>query len=110
MTKSFVLISYLLLGSFNSGAVSEIGALARFSGQLHHVQPRFPGIRNRAGRAIGMEFKDQILARIVTRPGRQACAIRIAGLGEVDPVALGHPGDRQILLSRWRGWRAEASG
>ena len=35
-----------------------------------------------------MEIEDQILARIVTRPGRQARTIRIAGSGEVDPIAL----------------------
>ena len=38
--------------------VSEIGALPRFGGQLHHVQPRLPGIRDCAGRAIGVEFED----------------------------------------------------
>jgi hypothetical protein len=72
------------------GALSEIGALPRFGGQLHHVQPRLPGIRNRAGRAIGMEFEDQILARILTRPSRQARTIWIAVPGEVHPIALRH--------------------
>src|SRR6516164_7489635 len=90
-----------------AGAISEISALPRFGGQLHHVEPRFPRVWNRACRYIGMEFKDQTLARIVTRPRRQACAVRIAGLGEVDPVALRHSGDGQILLGRRRGWRAE---
>src|SRR6266513_1308705 len=120
MTRSFVRMSYLLLDAFYSmvlpnstsqaGAVSEIGALPRFSGQLHHVQPRFPGIRNRAGRAIGMEIEDQILARIVTRPSRQARTIWIAGPGEVDPVALRHTRDRLVLGCRRWWWRPEESG
>src|SRR5580700_10187469 len=84
--------------------VSEIGPLPRFGGQLHHVKPRFPGIRGRAGRAIGPELEDRILAGIVTRPHRQARTVRVAGLGEVDPVALRHPGDLLILGCR-RWWR-----
>ena len=35
--------------------------------------------------------------RHVTRPGPQARTVRVALPGEVDPVALRHPGDRQIL-------------
>ena len=35
--------------------ISEIGPLPRFGGQLHHVKARLPGIRARAGRAIGPE-------------------------------------------------------
>ena len=57
-----------------------------------------PGARG----AIGPEIEDDILLRVVTRPGRQARAVRVAVLGEVDPVALRHPGDRQILGRRRR--------
>src|SRR5580658_330305 len=89
--------------------ISEIGPLPRFGGQLHHVKPRFPGIRGRAGRAIGPELEDRILAGIVTRPHRQARTVRVAGLGEVDPVALRHPGDLLILGCRRWWWRPEAA-
>jgi hypothetical protein len=54
--------------------ISEIGPLPRFGGQLHHVKPRFPGVRTRAGRAIGPEPEDRIFTWIVTRLGRQAGA------------------------------------
>jgi len=37
-------------GDLEYDPVSEIGPLPRFGGQLHHVKPRFPGIRARAGR------------------------------------------------------------
>src|SRR5579859_3530327 len=57
-----------------------------------------------------MEIEDQILARIVTRPSRQARAIRIAGLSEVDPVSLRHSRDCLILGCRRWWWRPEASG
>ena len=48
----------------------SVGALSGFSGQLHYIKPRLPDVRDRAGRAIGVEIEDQILAGIVTRPCR----------------------------------------
>jgi hypothetical protein len=87
----------------------SVRSLSRFGGQLHHIKPRLPDIRDCAGRAIGMEIEDQILAGIVARPGREARAVRVAGLGKVNPIALRYPGDRLILGCRC-DWRAEASG
>ena len=45
----------------------------------------------------------------MTGPGRQSRTVRVAGLGEVDPIALRHPGDSLILGCR-RDGRTETSG
>ena len=80
--------------------VSKIGALARLGGLPRHVKSRFPGIGAGARGAIRPEIKDLILAGDVARPRWQTGAVRVAGLGEVDPVALRHARDRQILWRR----------
>ena len=48
----------------------------------------------------GRKSKIWSLLGVVARPGRQTRTVRVAGLGEVDPIALRHPGDRQILGRR----------
>src|SRR5579872_3227251 len=111
VTISLIRMSSVLLKILSlSVAVSEVRAFARFGGLLHDVQPRLPGVTNRASRAVGMELEDQILAGIVTRPGRQCRAIRIACPGEVDPVALRHARDCPILVCCWRWRRSKAPG
>src|SRR5580698_1128129 len=56
-----------------------------------------------------MELEDQILARIVTRPIRQASAIGIACSGEVDPIALRHARDGPIFVRCRRRWRSKTA-
>ena len=78
-------------------SVSKIGTLPGFRVQLRHVEPRLARVGACARGAIGPELEDDVFLRLVTWPDRQARTVRVAVLGEVDPVALRHPGDRQIL-------------
>ena len=67
--------------------------------QLHHVKPRFPGIRDRAGRAVGMKIEDQILGGIVTRPSRKAGAALSPQIEQAMPIGGG-----QDLLARMKDY------
>ena len=51
-------------------------------------------------RAVRPELEDLPIVGGVARPRGQTRSVRVAGLGEVDPVALRHAGDRQILRRR----------
>ena len=50
-----------------------------------------------------MKFEDRILSCIVAWPCRQTRTVRVAGFGEVDPVALRHPGYSLVLGCWWDG-------
>src|SRR3974390_1889416 len=50
-----------------------------------------------------MKFEDRILSCVVAWPCRQTRTVRVAGFGEVDPVALRHPGYSLVLGCWWDG-------
>jgi hypothetical protein len=67
---------------------SEIGPRARLGGLPRHVKSCFPRIGTGARSAISPKIKDVVFTGDVAWPGWETRSARIAGLGEVDPVAL----------------------